>query len=374
VATRLAHPGREFAALRALAFAWFNSPLLLDEDQAIAAALEEVDGIDAGALVAALDSPEVTEAYEADKAQARTAAGGPTEFQGKAALSDGLVRYTAPSVVFEADGRRLEAGGFQPLEAYDVLLANLDTTMRRLGPPEGPLELLEHFAEGLCTQEVAVLLADNLIDIDRSGAEDALVDGHVLGHPREQRIAAALASQRGRPELRAVGLPELIRGQLADDPALVLQLAVELTRTPARMAGEHARPPRARRQFAEVALGARETDRPEDHQRGQRRVAKVGQHDRRVGRHRSAAVHRRAGLGERLQHRRDVCERHLERPVEHQAERALVIVGGDQHHGAREVGINQRRGCDQQFAAQRFHRGSAYPGARAPSAVGGSVP
>ena len=175
VATRLAHPGREFAALRALAFAWFNSPLLLDEDQAIAAALEEVDGIDVRSLVAALDSREVSEAYEADKAQARSAAGGPTEFQGKAAVSDGLVRYTAPSVVFEADGRRLEAGGFQSLEAYDVLLANLDPTMRRLGPPEGPLELLEYFAEGLCTQEVAVLLADNLIDVDRSAAEDALL-------------------------------------------------------------------------------------------------------------------------------------------------------------------------------------------------------
>jgi 2-hydroxychromene-2-carboxylate isomerase len=175
VATRLAHPGREFAALRALAFAWFNSPLLLDEDQAIAAALEEVDGIDVRSLVAALDSPEVSEAYEADKAQARTAAGGPTEFQGKAAVSDGLVRYTAPSVVFESDGRRLEAGGFQPLEAYDVVLANLDTAMRRLGPPEGPLALLEYFADGLCTQEVAVLLADNLIDVDRSAAEDALL-------------------------------------------------------------------------------------------------------------------------------------------------------------------------------------------------------
>jgi 2-hydroxychromene-2-carboxylate isomerase len=175
VATRLAHPGREFSALRALAFAWFNSPLLLDEDEAIAAALKQVNGIDVGALVAALDSAEVSEAYEADKAQARSAGGGPTEFQGKAALSDGLVRYTAPSVVFEADGRRLEAGGFQPLEAYDVLLANLDTTMRRVGPPEGPLELLEYFDEGLCTQEVAVLLADNLIDLDRPAAEDALL-------------------------------------------------------------------------------------------------------------------------------------------------------------------------------------------------------
>ena len=175
VAARLAHPGREFAVLRALAFAWFNSSLLLDEDAAIAAALAEIDGIDAGALVAALDSAGVSDAYEADKAQARSAAGGPTEFQGKAAVSDGLVRYTAPSVIFEADGRRLEAGGFQPLEAYDVLLANLDTTLRRVGPPEDPLELLGYFSEGLCTQEVAVLLADNLIDVDRAAAEDGLL-------------------------------------------------------------------------------------------------------------------------------------------------------------------------------------------------------
>ena len=148
VATRLAHPGREFAVLRALAFAWFNSPLLLDEDAAIAAALAEVDGIDAAMLVAALDSAAVSEAYEADKAQARSAAGGPTEFQGKAAVSDGLVRYTAPSVVFEDGERRLEAGGFQPLEAYDVLLANLDTTLRRVAPPEEPLELLALLQRG----------------------------------------------------------------------------------------------------------------------------------------------------------------------------------------------------------------------------------
>ena len=187
VAARLAHPGREFAVLRALAFAWFNSSLLLDEDAAIAAALAEIDGIAAGALVAALDSAEVSEAYEADKAQARSAAGGPTEFQGKAAVSDGLVRYTAPSVIFEADGRRLEAGGFQPLEAYDVLLANLDTTLRRVGPPEDPLELLGYFSEGLCTQEVAVLLADNLIDVDRAAAEDGqlalLADGRATRTP-----------------------------------------------------------------------------------------------------------------------------------------------------------------------------------------------
>jgi 2-hydroxychromene-2-carboxylate isomerase len=177
VAARLAHPGREFAVQRALAFAWFNSSVLLDEDQGIAAALAGVEGIDAAALVAALDSDAVAAAYAADRAEARSAAGGATEFQGKAAISDGLVRYTAPSVIFEAaDGRALEAGGFQPLEAYDVLIANLDVTLERSGPPEqGPIELLEHFSDGLCTQEVAALLAGNLVDVDRAGAEDALL-------------------------------------------------------------------------------------------------------------------------------------------------------------------------------------------------------
>jgi 2-hydroxychromene-2-carboxylate isomerase len=176
VATRLGHPGREFAALRALAFARFNTQLLLDEDDAVAAALSDVDGIDAAAVVAALDSAAVNAAYDADKAQARGAAGGPTEFQGKAAVSDGLVRYTAPSVVFEAGGQRLEAGGFQPIEAYDVLIANLDANLERFAPPEGPAELLEFFVEGLCTQEIAALLAGNLIDPDRAAAENALIE------------------------------------------------------------------------------------------------------------------------------------------------------------------------------------------------------
>jgi hypothetical protein len=48
-----------------------------------------------------------------------------------------LVRYTAPSVVFELEGRRLEGGGFQPIEAYDVLIANLDPTLERTPPPAG---------------------------------------------------------------------------------------------------------------------------------------------------------------------------------------------------------------------------------------------
>jgi 2-hydroxychromene-2-carboxylate isomerase len=198
VATRLAHPGREYAAMRALQFAWFNTTELLDQDEAIERALASVSGIDAHAIVAALDSPEVTAAYEADKAETRTAAGGPTDFQGKAAMDGELVRYTAPSLIFEQNGQRLEGGGFQPIEAYDVLIANLDPTLVRTPAPEGPLPLLEYFTDGLSTQEVAVLLAANLSPVDRSAAEGALIelagDGVItrepLGDDALWRIAA----------------------------------------------------------------------------------------------------------------------------------------------------------------------------------------
>ncbi len=56
VATRLLDPERETAVHRALQLAWFNTTLLLDEDEGIAAALARVPGLDVEAIVAALDS------------------------------------------------------------------------------------------------------------------------------------------------------------------------------------------------------------------------------------------------------------------------------------------------------------------------------
>src|SRR4051812_29635332 len=131
VATRLRHPEREYAVFRALQFAWMTTPLVMDEDDALLRALDGVPGIDAHEIVAALDDPDVDAAYEADRADARTAEGSPTHVQGKAAQTDGLVRYTAPSLIFTLGERRLEAGGFQPVEAYDVIVANLDPTLDR---------------------------------------------------------------------------------------------------------------------------------------------------------------------------------------------------------------------------------------------------
>ena len=178
VAVRQAAPEQEWAAFRALQLTQFTTPLVLDEDAALRHALRHVAGIDPEEVIGRVDDPEVVDAYEADRREARGAAGSPTEAQGKAADTDGAVRYTAPSLRFTtADGRCLEAGGFQSLEAYDVLLANLDPALERRPAPAGPAELLAAFPHGLTTREVATCLAEGpLAAPDDAAAEAGLVE------------------------------------------------------------------------------------------------------------------------------------------------------------------------------------------------------
>lgn len=187
VATRLAAPQLEVAAFRALQFAQLTTNGLLDDRSTLRATLDGVDGLDAEAVVAAIDTAPVLAAYEADRAQARTAAGTPTESQGRSADSDGSVRYTAPSLLFAtADGRRLQAGGFQPLEAYDVIVANLDPTLQRRPPAEDPVEVLAAFEHPLATAEVAAVMAEHLSEPRRAHTERALLtavaEGRAVQH------------------------------------------------------------------------------------------------------------------------------------------------------------------------------------------------
>jgi hypothetical protein len=187
VAARLHAPEHEWAVLRALQFAQFTTTLDLERPDALREALAWVPGIDADQLVrAAADDPAVIEAYAADHAEARSAAGTPTEFQGKEAVtSDGQVRYTAPSLVFAtADGRRLEAGGFQSTEAYDVCIANLDTRLERRAPGTDAAEILDAFPDGLTTGEVAAVMAPSNTAPDVDAAEDALIAAAAAGRAR----------------------------------------------------------------------------------------------------------------------------------------------------------------------------------------------
>lgn len=208
VATRLAATALEYAAFRALQFAQFTTTGTLDDPETLRSALADVDGLDADAVVGRIDDAEVIAAYESDRARARVAAGSPTEFQGRAANTDGAVRYTAPSLLFDAaGGRRLEAGGFQPIEAYDVVVANLDPTLERRPPAGDPLEVLSEFPYALTTAEVAAVMAEHLEAPDPVAVEAALI----------------AATGEGRVTRRAVGNGSL--WAVADGPQRPAQSA-----------------------------------------------------------------------------------------------------------------------------------------------------
>jgi 2-hydroxychromene-2-carboxylate isomerase len=202
VAARLLEPGSEWRVLRALQLAQFTSRVLLDDAERIGNALRTVPGIDADGIAARLDAPEVIDAYDRDREEARRAAGTAAEAQGKTSTSDGPVRFTAPSLVFRRAEQTLVAGGWQPLLAYDVLLANLAPTLERKPAPATPEPLIEFFADGLTTAEVALLLAEGPDPIaDLRAAEHALselaVTGAIVRIPLGQD-AVWLSSERAK--------------------------------------------------------------------------------------------------------------------------------------------------------------------------------
>jgi 2-hydroxychromene-2-carboxylate isomerase len=190
VATRRLNPEREWAVFRALQFAQFTTTLPLDDEAALREVVEGVPGVDAAAVLAAAGEPETERLFEADRDEASTAAGKPIEMQGREATRpDGRVRYTAPSLIFEAsDGRTLEAGGFQPLEVYDIVIANLDPALERRPPAEDPVDVLPGFPDGLTTYEVAAVMTENNQAPDRDAAEDALIALAANGRAHRRQV------------------------------------------------------------------------------------------------------------------------------------------------------------------------------------------
>jgi protein-disulfide isomerase-like protein with CxxC motif len=202
VAARELDPALGYAALRALQLMQFTTPGLLDDPDDLRAALATVPGLDAEAIVARIEEPEVRAAYEADRDRARNAAGTPTHVQGRHAESDGPVRYTAPSIVFEhPQGRSIEVGGFQPFESYDTALANLDSSLERRPPPEEAAVAVRELAVGLTTAEVAAIMRpSDLEDADLAATERELIAaGAVSAEPHGSDAVWLPASASASP-------------------------------------------------------------------------------------------------------------------------------------------------------------------------------
>ena len=192
VATRLVAAQHELAVLRALQFTRFTTLALFDTEEGVRAALARVDGLDADAVIDAIGDDATEAAYQADRAEVRQAAGSPTEFQGKAADTDGAVRHTAPSLIFNhSSGSSLEAGGFQPVEAYDVCIANLDPTLERHDAAENAIEAIEAVGYSLTTAEVAAVMAPHLTPPDLDAAERQLIEGAAASALRAEPLGSS---------------------------------------------------------------------------------------------------------------------------------------------------------------------------------------
>jgi protein-disulfide isomerase-like protein with CxxC motif len=189
VAARLEQPELEFSVFRALQLAQFTTTLLLDEPDDLRVVLDGVAGANTDRLLEALRSEAVEEAYQADRAESRTADGRPIHAQGREADTDGAVRYTAPSVIFtHPDGGSLEVGGFQPLESYDTALANLDVSLERRAPATDPVEVLRALPYAPVTREVAACMTTNLGELDEGAAERALIEAAGEGVVRREAV------------------------------------------------------------------------------------------------------------------------------------------------------------------------------------------
>ncbi len=155
VAARLNAPDAEESLLRRLRIHAMAGGLL-DEPELIAAAAREA-GVDPAQLNRWCTTDEVQEALQADIAAARAPSRAARALDHKLGGPAEQRRYTAPS--YEITGRRhgwsVAIPGFNPVESYEVAIANLAPELTRRAKPAAVEELLIWAGEPLATAEVA---------------------------------------------------------------------------------------------------------------------------------------------------------------------------------------------------------------------------
>jgi hypothetical protein len=103
---------------------------------------------------------DVRDALAEDMDRARHPAPAALALDHKLAAWNGGRRYTCPSYELTLDGDTetvLVAAGFQPLPAYEVLIANLAPSLERRATTDDVAEVLAWAGEPLASKEVAVV-------------------------------------------------------------------------------------------------------------------------------------------------------------------------------------------------------------------------
>ena len=157
VAVRLNAPDAEEPFLRRLRVRAMAGGLL-DEPRLIAAAAREA-GVEPDDLRRWCTADESQAALDADITAARSPSRAARALDHKLAGPREERRYTAPSyeIVHGEHGRSITIPGFNPIEAYEVGIANLAPELVRRPPPASVEELLAWAGEPLATAEVAAV-------------------------------------------------------------------------------------------------------------------------------------------------------------------------------------------------------------------------
>jgi predicted DsbA family dithiol-disulfide isomerase len=176
VAARLHAPERQEALLRALRVRVMSGELP-DDDATIDAAAQDA-GIDPDELRGWTASEDAVAALAADRAAAREPIAAAQLLGHKLGGPADARRYSPPTYVASAGDVHAVAPGYQPIESYEVLLANLAPDLERRADPAGVEEVLAWAGTPLATVEVAALCG-----MGRDDARTALVAAGATERP-----------------------------------------------------------------------------------------------------------------------------------------------------------------------------------------------
>ena len=142
--------------LRSLRRRAFSEGLPLDQLETIHSAGGDA-GIAPDMLDAWLADEQVERVLREDMAATRAPLPEALALAHRLSRSNGGLRYSTASAVFERDGRRVVMPGFQPFAVYEVAVANVAPDLERRPPPETVDEVLSWAPYPLATAEVAEL-------------------------------------------------------------------------------------------------------------------------------------------------------------------------------------------------------------------------
>ncbi len=145
---------------------------LLDDPAVLAAALGDV-GVPTSTGTSWLGDPAVVAGLAADMAAARTPAPDVVAaFSHRLSRAGSGLRYSTPSYELR-NALRFSIPGFNPVEAYEIALGNLDPSLERHPEPESPHEVLEWAREPLATSELALICRRDRDELRAELAETA---------------------------------------------------------------------------------------------------------------------------------------------------------------------------------------------------------